>query len=184
MNEEWEEFIEGYSVSNFGNMRSNKKGILLIPQKRYKKSEHLSVHIKGKNYSVSREVATRFVQNPDNLPIVRHWDGNQRNNHYTNLKWGTQKDNTEDAIRHGTHTCLTSEGFKAQKNAANTPSKVKRNPKSGIKGISIYNGKKTKYRVNIACEKIGNKYLGSYDTVEEAEQIHRDAYFKIYGVYP
>jgi hypothetical protein len=32
---------------------------------------------------------------------VRHLDGNPFNNHYTNLAWGTGKENSEDQDRHG-----------------------------------------------------------------------------------
>lgn len=31
-----------------------------------------------------------------------HWDGDYRNNHLTNLRWGTRKENVQDSIRHGT----------------------------------------------------------------------------------
>lgn len=33
---------------------------------------------------------------------VAHWDGNPRNNHYTNLRWATSKENLADRRRHGT----------------------------------------------------------------------------------
>lgn len=185
MSEIWKEFIEGYSVSNIGRIRNDVKGSFMVPQKRYKHSEHLSVHIKGKNYSVSREVAKAFVPNPDNHPIVRHFDGNQRNNYYTNLVWGTQKDNTEDALRHRTHTCLTSVGFAKQKNEANKPTKTLRIGSSGVKGVTVYEGKtKTKYRATISCEKIGHKYLGSFDTIEEAKEVYEKAHIELYGISP
>jgi hypothetical protein len=35
---------------------------------------------------------------------VRHMDGNPENDHPSNLRWGTQKQNMDDAIRHGTTT--------------------------------------------------------------------------------
>lgn len=34
--------------------------------------------------------------------VCRHLDGNALNNKLSNLKWGTRKENTEDAMRHGT----------------------------------------------------------------------------------
>lgn len=54
---------------------------------------------------VHRMVAEMFIPNPDNLPVVRHLDGNPNNNNVLNLAWGTSKDNWEDSVRHGTaHT--------------------------------------------------------------------------------
>ena len=54
-------------------------------------------------WNVHRLVALAWHANPDNKPQVCHRDGNKLNNHACNLYWGTQRENTEDAIRHGTH---------------------------------------------------------------------------------
>jgi hypothetical protein len=185
--EEWKEFISGFSVSNFGRIRNDVTNHVYKPQKRYKKSDHYSVHIKGKNYSVSRMVALHFIPNPENFPVVRHWDGNAENNHHSNLKWGTQKDNTEDAFRHGTHTSLTNEGYKKQQNETLKPSKVRRLPKSGHQGIqTFYSIRKTKmlYRVYVNTDTLGPKYFGSFESLDEAIRTHKEEYFKIFGVYP
>jgi hypothetical protein len=34
--------------------------------------------------------------------VCRHFDGNQANNHVSNLVWGTPRENQNDRIRHGT----------------------------------------------------------------------------------
>ena len=52
----------------------------------------------GKWYRVHRLVAEAFIPNPNNLPIVMHLDNNKQNNHYTNLKWGTISENTQQAF--------------------------------------------------------------------------------------
>jgi hypothetical protein len=36
----------------------------------------------------------------------RHLNGNSQDNKLENLKWGTPKENVQDAVRHGTHNCL------------------------------------------------------------------------------
>jgi len=39
---------------------------------------------------------------PDGM-ISRHLDGNRKNNHLRNLKWGTYSENMQDSLKHGTH---------------------------------------------------------------------------------
>lgn len=46
-------------------------------------------------------VAECFLENPDNLPVVNHKDGNKRNNHYTNLEWVRATDNNIHAYKLG-----------------------------------------------------------------------------------
>lgn len=41
---------------------------------------------------------------PDPMrPMVAHWDGSKDNNHYSNLRWASCKENLADRVRHGTH---------------------------------------------------------------------------------
>jgi len=44
-------------------------------------------------------LAIAFIPNPNNHEVVRHLDDNKNNNSLSNLKWGTIKENIEDAIR-------------------------------------------------------------------------------------
>lgn len=53
--------------------------------------------------TVHRIIAKAFIPNPDNLPVVRHLNDNPLDNRIENLAWGTQRENTNDAIRNGTH---------------------------------------------------------------------------------
>lgn len=50
---------------------------------------------------VHRLVAEAFVPNPDGHPLVRHWDDDPANNRSTNLRWGDQVMNMQDAARNG-----------------------------------------------------------------------------------
>lgn len=52
---------------------------------------------KRRRFRVHRLVAETFIGNPNNYPIVLHLDNNKQNNHYTNLKWGTVSENTQQA---------------------------------------------------------------------------------------
>lgn len=46
---------------------------------------------------IHRLVATHFIPNPTNKPVVNHKDGNKLNNNYTNLEWATISENTRHA---------------------------------------------------------------------------------------
>ena len=103
--ETWKEikgFEEYYEVSNLGRVRNIKwyadrksrrnnilKGTL-------RKSDyplvHLMVDSKSSVKLVDRLVAETFLDNPDNLPVVIHIDGNITNNCIENLRWGNYSD--------------------------------------------------------------------------------------------
>lgn len=53
---------------------------------------------KYKQVSIHRLVATAFINNPYNLPIVHHIDEDKDNNHATNLFWCTHAQNHSFAI--------------------------------------------------------------------------------------
>lgn len=90
-----------YQISNTGRVISvdyNHSGkpreIKLWKTKRGYLIASLFNGVKQKHHSVHRLVAGAFVENPDNLPVVNHKDGNQLNNHADNLEWVTVRDNT------------------------------------------------------------------------------------------
>jgi hypothetical protein len=106
--EEWAELLEatGYLISNYGRIKclnyrdQQRPAILKLRESR--KGGYLKVDIDKYSWrpSVHRLVATYFVPNPKNLPIVLHKDNNKQNNHKDNLIWGTASDNRKDYIRH------------------------------------------------------------------------------------
>jgi HNH endonuclease len=61
----------------------------------------LRIQGKTKQFRVHRLVAEMFLPNPTNLPMVLHADDNPKNNHVTNLRWGSAKDNMQDKIIRG-----------------------------------------------------------------------------------
>ena len=94
--------IEDYIVSENGIIFNTKTCEIKKSRDNVKgKDRHQRVSIKNKSYYLSRIVAEAFVPNPrpKKYKLVRHLDDDPYNNHYTNLKWGTPKQNTRDAIR-------------------------------------------------------------------------------------
>lgn len=65
----------------------------------YLVKDYPTVRILGKNYSVSRLVATNFLYQPEGTTDVHHKDGNKQNNRSTNLIWLTHA--AHMALHHG-----------------------------------------------------------------------------------
>lgn len=59
----------------------------------------LSKNNKKKMFYAHRLVAQHFINNPDNLPIVNHKDGNKLNNNIDNLEWVTYSQNVQHAYK-------------------------------------------------------------------------------------
>ena len=99
-------FEHEYKIWNDGRILS-----LLTDQwveQRVDSSGYLKVDLSKDGHKYTRRVhilvATQFVPNPNNLPVVDHIDGNKQNPHYTNLEWVTQQENTIRAYKTGLHT--------------------------------------------------------------------------------
>ena len=110
MREEWRPVVgyEGlYEVSNMGRVKSvermkwNGKGYQKIPERILKTIENIWGYLlvnlyqdgKMKSCSVHRLVATAFLPNPYNLPVINHRDENKQNNIVSNLEWCTYSHN-------------------------------------------------------------------------------------------
>ena len=61
---------------------------------------YIRVKNKRKHVYLHRLIAMAFIPNPNNLPEVRHLDGNKLNNNLDNLAWGTHNDNMSDENWH------------------------------------------------------------------------------------
>ena len=87
--ESWR-IIEGttYRISNLGRIQ-NSKGKILSPYKNKFGYLNIDLFVNGKKWKckVHRLVATAFIPNPDNLPMVNHKDEDKANNNITNLEW-------------------------------------------------------------------------------------------------
>ncbi len=104
---EWEGL---YEVSNMGVVRS-------LCRQNFKKEQsgflrpsldkdcYLKVSFQSGNrrrdFRINRLVATVFIPNPGNLPIVDHLNGVRWDNRSDNLKWATQSENVLGSFRRG-----------------------------------------------------------------------------------
>ena len=84
-----------YAISNTGNVWSHyyKKFLNNVVGNHGYVVTHLYSGGIRTQHSRHRLVATAFVDNPENYPIVNHKDGVKTNNHFKNLEWTTYSGN-------------------------------------------------------------------------------------------
>lgn len=58
-----------------------------------KVDSYLKLKVDKESWLLHRLVATVYLPNPNNLPVVMHLNNNKRDCRVKNLKWGTQADN-------------------------------------------------------------------------------------------
>lgn len=136
-----------YSVSSFGFVRNDKTGRILKSQpdgKGYLKVKIPTPEKKIMNYTVHRLVANAFVPHVPGKELLDHIDRNRTNNHASNLRWCDKYENNRNRSMMSNNT-------------------------SGIMGVY----KHTATGKWMAFIRNGGKmrYLGLYDTKEEAEFI-------------
>ena len=93
----WKEITKcsNYEVSTYGDIRRKDTGRIL--KQKLDKSNCLMVNLsmgergKSKYFIVHRLVAEAFLPNPDNLPWIKHKDGDSLNNKVSNLEWVESK---------------------------------------------------------------------------------------------
>lgn len=104
--EEWKPVkgYEGlYEVSDHGRVKSLRKNTriadkehnIMLQKDDGKGYLRVNLYKNGvcKAELVSRIVANAFIQNPNNLPIVGHWDDDKKNNTVDNLYWTDTAEN-------------------------------------------------------------------------------------------
>jgi hypothetical protein len=98
--EVWKTIIghEDYKVSNFGRVKSFKKGKEIILKPSNGKRGYNLVVLDKKTMSIHRLVALTFIPNVDNKLCVNHIDGNKHNNNILNLEWCSYSENIKHAF--------------------------------------------------------------------------------------
>lgn len=88
-------------ISNYGRVKDeNDREQILV----YKDINRYTILACNKKfYPIHVLVATYFIPNPDDLPIVNHKDSNMSNNHFSNLEWTTRRGNSKHAWDNGSY---------------------------------------------------------------------------------
>lgn len=139
----WKAFTDDHEISTEGEIR-NKRGMIL-KQHLHKGRGYLQLvltidGVKKNAIYPHRLVAIAFLPNPDNLPEVDHINRDRTDNRVENLRWVTHREN-----------CFNKD--------------CRAESKSKEKNINLRaNGK---YVVQIQVDG-KRKYIGVYDTLEEA----------------
>ena len=105
-------------------------------------------------HTIHRLVATTFLKNPENKPLVDHIDGNPKNNHLSNLRFATMSENN----RHRKTSIFN---------------------KSGCKGVHFYNQAK-RWRVVITVDN-KNIHINYFDKLEDAKNARIKAEEQYFG---
>jgi len=100
-----EKIFINYQVSSFGRFR-NSKGVIMENYKPHH-SGYIYVRVDKLKYALHRLVASTFIENPDNKPVVNHIDGNKINNSLENLEWVTVQENNQHNHNVGLIKCFT-----------------------------------------------------------------------------
>lgn len=179
-NEEWRDIpgVKGYQASNLGrikalNYRQSGKPGIITQFKNHK--GYLIVSIREKTFTVHRLVAKSFIDNPLNKPQIDHIDTDRINNNVSNLRWCTQKENSNNKITKERlkESCLKNrekiDRDKQKKAVAEVGKKSGKKVKcittgktfnSASEGAKYYNAPSSSVRcaANPKCER--NKYAG------------------------
>lgn len=161
-------FEDCYEISDFGNIRSKDRWVTyrngckrFIPGKymlinaatRKYKTVCLHKECRMERWSIHRLVAICFIPNPKNLPYVDHINADPSNNHYSNLRWVTQKENMNNPITKKRHRERV---YTEDRNAKILASRKRLNTKNQEREVHQFS--------------LSGEYIASYKSLKEAER--------------
>ena len=147
-----------YVVSSFGKVKNKKTGRILKAGDNGRGYLMVVLCEDGvrKSCKIHRLVANAFIENPNNKECVDHIDNNRTNNHISNLRWATNKENQQN-------------------------SNMRKDNTSGIKGIYFNKGRK-KWRAQIKIDGI-RIHIGYFDNLEDAKLARVNRANEAFGIY-
>lgn len=95
------EGYDGYEISNFGHVRNDKQYITVSRNSNGYFRVSLCKNSDQRKFFIHQLVAEYFIGPKPEGMIVMHIDSNRMNNHFSNLKYGTQSENLKQAINEG-----------------------------------------------------------------------------------
>ena len=113
-----------YQVSNLGRVRSwymggSRRRLPRIKIPQMNKNGYLYVVLSRKKvikaWTIHRLVLTAFTEPHSSKIDACHNDGNKTNNHLSNLRWATRKENEADKLIHGTRAIGDRNGMRKRK---------------------------------------------------------------------
>jgi hypothetical protein len=147
---------ESYAISSFGRVKNVITGKIL--KARNGKYGYLRVNLYEyrvmKTHQVHRLVANAFIDNPDDKLCVDHKNNDKTNNHISNLRFATNKENQQN-------------------------SKLSIKNTSGAKGVTFG---KNRWRASIVIDGI-KIHIGYYDNLEDAKLARVKRANDAFGVY-
>jgi hypothetical protein len=87
---------DDYYVSNKGRVKRILENGTERILKGWDNGEYMRIKINGQCFLIHRIVATAFLPNPDNLPVVDHKNHDGYNNKVENLRWATVSQNNQN----------------------------------------------------------------------------------------
>ena len=143
----------------------------------------ISPYLQGKQYTlyIHRLVAEYFLDNPNNLPIVHHKDGNKLNNCVWNLEWVSSEEHGE---RHGQGANLVyRQCIQDEEIDINELRQFRASPYYVSKNGDVYNLNK---KIKMRFEQSGNYYRVqcNYNLRGKHFQVHRMVWESFNGEIP
>ena len=149
---------DNYAVSSFGRVKNVKTGKILKGFDNGQGYLIIDLYKDGnrKMFSVHRLLACAFLDNPNDKEYVDHKDNDKTNNHISNLRFATPKENSHN-------------------------SKLRSNNTSNVKGV-YFNKRAKKWRAHIQIDGI-NINIGYYDNIEDAKIARVNRANEAFGIY-